>query len=96
MAMGDEYVNTISSRYLQKWLSYDIKHVKNRHFSSVAARGPQSTWGPDPVPDNHCFYLTRRIWWARHSPLGVHLAKLLSFPGKEFSPSDLCPNDFLL
>ena len=23
----------ISSRYLQKWLRYDIKHVKNRHFS---------------------------------------------------------------
>ena len=23
----------ISSRYLQKWLRYNIKHVKNRHFS---------------------------------------------------------------
>ena len=23
----------ISSRYLQKWLRYSIKHVKNRHFS---------------------------------------------------------------
>ena len=31
--MADEYVYTISSGYLQKWLRYDIKHVKNRHFS---------------------------------------------------------------
>ena len=27
--MADEYVYKISSRYLQKWLRYDIKHVKN-------------------------------------------------------------------
>ena len=32
-AMADEYLYTISSRYLQKWLRYDIKRVKNRHFS---------------------------------------------------------------
>ena len=25
--MSDEYVYKISSRYLQKWLRYDIKHV---------------------------------------------------------------------
>ena len=31
--MAHEYVYKISSRYLQKWLRYDIKHVKNRHFS---------------------------------------------------------------
>ena len=31
--MADEYLYKISSRYLQKWLRYDIKHVKNRHFS---------------------------------------------------------------
>ena len=31
--MSHEYVYKISSRYLQKWLRYDIKHVKNRHFS---------------------------------------------------------------
>ena len=31
--MADEYVYKISSRHLQKWLRYDIKHVKNRHFS---------------------------------------------------------------
>ena len=31
--MADEYVYKISSRYLQKWLRYNIKHVKNRHFS---------------------------------------------------------------
>ena len=31
--MCHEYVYTISSRYLQKWLRYSIKHVKNRHFS---------------------------------------------------------------
>ena len=31
--MADEYVYKISSRYLQKWLRYDIKHVKNRHYS---------------------------------------------------------------
>ena len=55
-------------------------------MNSVAARGPQSTWGPDPVLNNHCYYHTRRIWWARHSPLGVHLAKLLSFPERIFPP----------
>ena len=36
MAMADEYVYKISSRYLQKWLSYDIKHelktTKYAHF----------------------------------------------------------------
>ena len=31
--MSDEYVYKISSRYLQKWLRYSIKHVKNRRFS---------------------------------------------------------------
>ena len=31
--MSHEYVYKISSRYLQKWLRYNIKHVKNRHFS---------------------------------------------------------------
>ena len=31
--MSHEYVYIISSRYLQKWLRYSIKHVKNRHFS---------------------------------------------------------------
>ena len=30
--MTDEYVHTILSRYLQNWLRYDIKHVKNSHF----------------------------------------------------------------
>ena len=28
-----DYMRKISSRYLQQWLRYDIKHVKNRHFS---------------------------------------------------------------
>ena len=31
--MSHEYVYKISSRYLQKWLRYSTKHVKNRHFS---------------------------------------------------------------
>ena len=31
--MADKYVYKISSLYLQKWMRYDIKHVKNRHFS---------------------------------------------------------------
>ena len=31
--MSHEYVYKISSRYLQKWLRYNIKHVKNRRFS---------------------------------------------------------------
>ena len=31
--MTDVYVHNISSRYLQKWLRYDIKRVKNRLFS---------------------------------------------------------------
>ena len=30
--MADEYVYKISSRYLQKGLSYDIKHVENNQF----------------------------------------------------------------
>ena len=29
MAMADEDVCKILSRYLRKWLSYDIKHVEN-------------------------------------------------------------------
>ena len=28
--MADKYVHKISSRNLQKWLSYDIKHVKKQ------------------------------------------------------------------
>ena len=32
MAVADDYVYKISSRYLQKWLSFNIKHVK-KHFS---------------------------------------------------------------
>ena len=35
-AIADEYVYTISSRYLQKWLRYDIKYVKNRHFHVIS------------------------------------------------------------
>ena len=31
--MSHEHVYKISSRYLQKWLRYNIKHVKNRRFS---------------------------------------------------------------
>ena len=31
--MSHEYVYKISSRYLQKWLRYSMKHVKNWHFS---------------------------------------------------------------
>ena len=54
---------------------------------------PSKYLRPGPVPTNHCYYHTRRIWRAKHSPSGVHLAKFYSFPGKEFSPSDLCPND---
>ena len=29
---ADEYVYKISSRYLQKWLTYDIKHVENNQI----------------------------------------------------------------
>ena len=32
MAMADEYLYKLSSRYLQKWLRYDKNYVKNRHF----------------------------------------------------------------
>ena len=28
--MTDEYVHKFSSQYLQKWLRYDIKHVKKQ------------------------------------------------------------------
>ena len=38
--MSHEYVYKISSRYLQKWLRYNIKHVKNRHFSRHFATLP--------------------------------------------------------
>ena len=36
--MTDEYVHKISSRYLKKWLRYDIKHVKNKHFHVISGR----------------------------------------------------------
>ena len=32
MVVTDEYVYKISSRYLQKWLSYDIKYVENNQI----------------------------------------------------------------
>ena len=32
MEMADEYEYKISSRYLQKWPSYDIKHVENNQI----------------------------------------------------------------
>ena len=38
--MSHEHVYKISSRYLQKWLRYNIKHVKNRHFSRYFATLP--------------------------------------------------------
>ena len=38
--MSHEYLYKISSRYLQKWLRYNIKHVKNRHFSRHFATLP--------------------------------------------------------
>ena len=38
--MSHEYVYKISSRYLQKWLRYNIKHVKNRHLSRHFATLP--------------------------------------------------------
>ena len=31
--MANEYVYKMPSRYLQKWLRFNIKRVKNRHFS---------------------------------------------------------------
>ena len=38
-AIADEYVYKMLSRYLQKWLRYDIKHVKtgtfSRHFGTL-------------------------------------------------------------
>ena len=36
MAISDEYVYKISTIYLQKWLSYDIQHVKIRHFHAIS------------------------------------------------------------
>ena len=38
MTVAAEFRYKIWSRYLQKWLSYDIKRVKNRHFSSISGR----------------------------------------------------------
>ena len=32
MVVTDEYVYKISSRYVKKWLSYDIKHVENNQI----------------------------------------------------------------
>ena len=34
--MPDEYVYKIASRYHQKWLSYDIKHVKTGTFHVIS------------------------------------------------------------
>ena len=34
--MSHEYVYKVSSRYLQKWLRYNIEHVKNRHFHVIS------------------------------------------------------------
>ena len=34
--MTGEYVYKISSRYLQKWLRYDIKHVKKVTFHVIS------------------------------------------------------------
>ena len=34
--MADEYVHKNSSRYLQKWLRYDIKHVKRGTFHVIS------------------------------------------------------------
>ena len=42
--MSHEYVYKISSRYLQKWLRYHIKHVKNRHFSRHFGTLPWFSW----------------------------------------------------
>ena len=43
-AMSHEYVYKISSRYLQKWLRYNIKHVKNRHFHVISGIYRDVTW----------------------------------------------------
>ena len=51
-AMTDKYVHKISSRYLQKWLRYDIKHVRNRHFSHHSGTLP---WFSE-------FYFFDRFW----------------------------------
>ena len=40
----NRYVYEISSRYLQKWLSYDIEFVKNSHFSRHVGTSPQFSW----------------------------------------------------
>ena len=37
--MPDEYVYKISSRYLQKWLRYDIEHISTFHVISGLDRG---------------------------------------------------------
>ena len=34
--MADDYVYKISSCYIQTWLRYDTKHVKNRHFHVIS------------------------------------------------------------
>ena len=52
MALAIKYVFTIPSQYLQKWLSCDIKYVKNRHFS------PEMTLT--------CIMVTKRRKWYLH------------------------------
>ena len=53
--MADEYVYKISSRYPQKWLRYDIKHVKNKTCVpsvaewSKALESDASAGGESPV-----------------------------------------------
>ena len=34
--MANKYVHKIASRYLQKWLRYDIKHVKTGTFHVIS------------------------------------------------------------
>ena len=64
--MADEYVYKISSRYLQKWLRYDIKHFKNRHFPSkkVQLDIQRSNW----------IHLESN--WTGFSPIGLHNIQL--------------------
>ena len=77
--MSNEYVYKISSRYLQKWLRYSIKHVKNRHFSRHFGTLP---WFSEFLFFDRfwrfkkCFRFIFRVFFLRKSDLKTCIAAL--------------------
>ena len=49
MAMANKYVYKISSRYLQEWLSYDIKHVEKNQICPFSLDFPIFIFWPSLI-----------------------------------------------